>query len=56
MTHGRHIYAKASDTAKDKMCTYPQSTHALPHWKCVLCCCAKCPFINLPNQETYNQY
>ena len=36
MPHGRHIYAQASDMAKATMCTYPQSDHALPHWKCVL--------------------
>ena len=34
--HGLHIYAKASDMAESTMCTYPQSDHALPHWKCVL--------------------
>ena len=34
--HGRHIYAKSSDVANAKMCTYPQSGHALPHLKCVL--------------------
>ena len=33
-----------------------QSDHALPHWKCVLWCCANCPCINLPDQETDNQY
>ena len=31
--HGRYTYAKASDTAQDTMCEYPQSDHALPHWK-----------------------
>ena len=36
MPHRHHIYAKASDTAKAKMCTYPQSDHALTHWKFVL--------------------
>ena len=50
MTHGRHIYAKASDMAKAKMWTYPQSDHVLPHWKCVLRCCADCPYINIPDQ------
>ena len=55
MPHGRHIYAKASDMANAKMCTYPQSEHALPHWKCALRCCADCPCINLPDQETDNQ-
>ena len=56
MPHGRHIYAKASYMAKATMCTYPQSDHALPHWKCVLRCCSKCPCVNLHDQETYNQY
>ena len=54
MTHGSHIYAKAYDMAQATMCAYPQSDHALPHWKCVLWCCAECPCINLPDQETYN--
>ena len=56
MPHGRHIYAKAYDMAKATMCEWSQSYHALPHWKCVLRCCAKYPSINLPKQETYNQY
>ena len=56
MPHGRHIYAKAYDMAKATMCSYPQSKHALPHWKCVLRCCAKCTSVNLPDQEKYAQY
>ena len=52
MPHGRHIYAKAYDMANDTMCPYPKSDHALPHWKCVLMCCAECPCINLNDQET----
>ena len=35
MPHGRHTYAKAYDIAKETMCAYSQSDHALPHWKCV---------------------
>ena len=38
------------------MCAYPQSDHAMPHWKCVLQFCAKCTCINIPDQETDNQY
>ena len=38
------------------MYVYPQSDHALPHWKCVLRCYAKCPSINLPDQETDDKY
>ena len=55
MPHGRHIYAKAYDTEKATMLTYPQSDHEFTHWKCVLRCCDKCPCINLPDQETDNQ-
>ena len=29
MPHGRHIYAKAYDLAKEKMCAYQQSDHEL---------------------------
>ena len=52
MPHGRHIYAKEPDTANATICTNPHSDHALPLWKCVLRCCADCPCINLPDQET----
>ena len=34
------------------MCAYPESEHALPHWKCVLRCCNDCPCINITDQET----
>ena len=54
MTHGHHTYTKAYDMAKAKMCTDPQSDHAHPHWKCVLRCCAKCPCIDLFDQEKKN--
>ena len=56
MTHRHHIYAKAYDMEKSKMCEYSQSDNALPHWKCVLKCCDNCPCINFPDQETDNQY
>ena len=52
MPHGRHIYAKEYDMAKDTMCTYPQYDHALPHWKFVLRCSAEFPYSNHPDQET----
>ena len=38
------------------MCSYSQSDHALPHWKCVLWCCAKFPSINITDQETYDKH
>ena len=52
MSHGSHIYAKASDMEKATMCTYSQSDNALLHWKCVLCFCADCPCINITDQIT----
>ena len=42
--------------AKATMYEYPQSDHALPHWKCVMQCCAKCPCVDLPDQETDYQH
>ena len=56
MPHRRYIYARASGIVKSTMCAYPQSDHALPHCKCILQCYAKCPSINLPFQEIYDQY
>ena len=32
------------------------SDHVLPHWKCVLRCCADCLCINIPDQETTKKY
>ena len=52
MPHGCHIYAKVSDMENATMCTYHQSDHTLPHWKCVLRWCADCPCISIPCQET----
>ena len=52
MPHGRHIYSKSYDMSKEKMCAKSQSDHTLPHWKCVLRCCAQFPSINIPDQET----
>ena len=56
MSHGRHIYSKSSDMSRVTMCVYTHSDHALPHWKCVLQCCAKCPCVNISYQETGDQY
>ena len=50
--HGRNIYNKASNMANSTICTYPQSDDALSHQKCVLWCCAECPYINLTYQKT----
>ena len=56
MPHGSHIYATASDMENATMCAYPQSENSLPHWKCVLRCCADCPCINIPDQETTKKH
>ena len=34
------------------MCEYQSSRYALPHWKCVLRCCAHFPWIDLPSPES----
>ena len=51
MPHGRHIYAKAFDIENATMYTYNQSDHVLPHWKCVLRCCAECQHINITDHN-----
>ena len=51
MSHGRHIYANASDISKAIICSYPHPDHALPHWKCILRFFSGFPYINLPDQE-----
>ena len=56
MPHGRHIYTKASDMSKATMCAYPQLYHALPHYTFLLRCCAKFTCVNIPDQETDDQY
>ena len=56
MSHGRHVYAKASDMENAAMCAYTQYDHALPPCKYVFCCCAECPHINLPDQETNKKH
>ena len=56
MPNGSHIYAKSYDMANATMCVYPQSDNLLPHWKCVLRCCAKCPCVDIPDQETDDRY
>ena len=56
MPHECHIYSKAYNMAKAKICAYPQSYCALSHWKCEFFCCDKCPCGNLPDQEKDDQY
>ena len=56
MPYGCHIYAKLSDMENATMCAYPQSDNELPHWKCVMRCCAKYPSINIHEQEIDDQY
>ena len=50
MPHRRHIYATSDDMAMATICAYPQSQHAWPHWKCVLCCCSNFPHIDVTDQ------
>ena len=56
MPHGHHIYANAYDMEKATMRAYSQYYHSLSHWKYVLRCCAQCPSINIPDQETDDKH
>ena len=56
MPHGSHIYTNKYYMAKATMCANSQYDHALRHWKCVLRCCAQCPSVNIPDQETYDKH
>ena len=47
--HGKHMFQTSYDMLMAKMCAYPSSKYALPHWKYVLSCCAQCPRIDLPS-------
>ena len=56
MPYGRHIYSKVYDMLKATRCANPQSDNAVPHWKFLLRCCAQCPSINIPDQETDDKH
>ena len=56
MLNGHHVYVKEYYMEKATILAYPQSYNALPHCKCAMKCCAQCPIINLPDQETDDQY
>ena len=56
MPHGSHIYSKAYDMENATTSAYFHSDNAIPHWKFVLRCCAECPCINLPDQETNKKH
>ena len=38
------------------MCAYPDASIKLPHWKCVLRCCANCPTLVIPDEESNPHY
>ena len=51
--NSKNIFKTESDMAIEKICAYPSSNFALPHWKCVLFCCAKFPRIDLLSLKLY---
>ena len=53
--YGYHIYNTTAGMAMATMWTYTSKHHGLPHCKCVLRCCDKCPIIALPSQGA-NKY
>ena len=55
MTHGKHMFQIDFDIAMEKMCAYPSSKYALPHFKYILRCYAQCPQIDLTIPESYQK-
>ena len=49
---GKHMFKSASDMEMTTICAYTSSQYYLPHWKCVLRCCAEFPQINMPSFES----
>ena len=56
MPHGRHIYVKASDTAKATICAYPHSYYAFTKLEMYIAMLLQCLSINIPDQETYDKH
>ena len=52
MPHGKHMLKTAYGMDVATMCAYKSSKYALPHWRCVLRCCAKFQIIDLPSPES----
>ena len=48
--HGYHVYSTSADMAMETIFPWTSKQHGLTHWKCLLCCCDKCPSIFLPSQ------
>ena len=54
MPHGCRINKTAEHISISTMCDVTLYQHDLTHWKCVLCCCSKCPSIVEPNYELHS--
>ena len=52
MPHGNNMFQTEYGMVMATMCAYPSYNYALPYWKCVLCCCAQYPRIDLTNPES----
>ena len=48
---GYHIYDTSSYMSVEKNFPFTNKHNGIPHWKCVLHCCDKCPSIFQPSQE-----
>ena len=49
---GCHPQKLAGGMAMDTICIFTIDPHDIPHWKCVLRCCAKYTDIVIPGEET----
>ena len=51
MQYGKHMFKTLYDMVMATKCEYKSYNYALPHCKCVLHCCAQCPWIYLSSPE-----
>ena len=52
MPNGNNMSKTAYNIEMATMCVYTSSKYALPHFKCVLRCCAQCSWIGIPSPES----
>ena len=52
ITHEKYMFQTESDILMARMCAYPSSNYALPHWKYFLRFCAQFPHIDIPSPES----
>ena len=47
MRHGKYMFKTISNMTMSIICANPSYKNPLPHWKCFMRCCVKCPCIGV---------